>query len=170
MSDLRRDRLPLTITLPHIRGALELVIYGQPEPQRRPRFARRGRGVATYAHPADAAYRERIQQAWRSAGAVDLGSADIGMTIWACFSRPKSHWRRNGELSKAGIGRPYPGVCDVDNIAKAILDALQGEHMAFRDDRQIVGLHVTKFYADRPDDEPYVQVHAQTIRNMRTVE
>jgi Holliday junction resolvase RusA-like endonuclease len=40
---------------------------------------------------------------------------------------------------------PYP-KCDVDNLAKGVLDALNG--VAFADDSQIVELHVTKSYGD----------------------
>lgn len=35
---------------------------------------------------------------------------------------------------------------DVDNVAKSILDALNG--IAYKDDKQIIGLSVQKFYSD----------------------
>ena len=40
---------------------------------------------------------------------------------------------------------------DTDNIAKAILDALNG--VAYYDDAQVVELHVVKKYSDEPRAE-----------------
>lgn len=38
---------------------------------------------------------------------------------------------------------------DIDNIAKIILDALNG--VAYKDDTQVVSLHVHKYYAETPE-------------------
>ena len=43
---------------------------------------------------------------------------------------------------------------DTDNIAKAILDALNG--LAYYDDAQICQLEVYKFYSDEPRAEVYI--------------
>jgi Holliday junction resolvase RusA-like endonuclease len=44
---------------------------------------------------------------------------------------------------------------DTDNIAKAVLDSLNG--IAYADDKQIVGLLVHKYYSDRPRVEVEIQ-------------
>jgi Holliday junction resolvase RusA-like endonuclease len=43
---------------------------------------------------------------------------------------------------------------DLDNLAKIILDSLNG--IAFDDDRQVVRLEVSKFYSDRPRAEVWL--------------
>lgn len=48
---------------------------------------------------------------------------------------------------------------DIDNIAKSILDALN--KLAYRDDTQVVTLHMEKHYAD----EPRVEVEIEEIKN-----
>ena len=46
-------------------------------------------------------------------------------------------------------GTLYPIVKpDIDNVAKAILDALNG--VVYKDDNQIVELHIKKLYSDEP--------------------
>ena len=47
------------------------------------------------------------------------------------------------------IGQPYNHKPDADNIAKAVLDALNG--LAYKDDNQIVKLDVEKMYDEEVD-------------------
>ncbi len=37
---------------------------------------------------------------------------------------------------------------DIDNVVKAVLDALNG--VAYRDDTQVIELHVRKSYSEKP--------------------
>ena len=148
-------------------GAMDFVVHGQPEPQRRPRFARQGLGVRTYPNQADVIYRQRVVSACHDGGAVDLGDGPVSMSIWACFARPKAHWTTSGDLSRVGRRSSHPTGCDLDNVTKQILDGLNG--LAYRDDRQIVGIHATKFFQYTRDMDPFVQVHAQAVTNWETL-
>lgn len=64
----------------------------------------------------------------------------------------KADYKKDGTLTKSGV-RKVQGMenptkkPDVDNVAKAILDGLNG--IAFLDDSQIVSLTVAKSYNDR---------------------
>ena len=84
------------------------------------------------------AYREAIAAAAQSAGLTTTGEV-LNVVIDAVFERPKSHMRKAGVKADAPkLPRP-----DVDNIAKAVLDALQ-EVMG--DDSLVGRLVVEKSY------------------------
>lgn len=72
-------------------------------------------------------------------------SAPVRCTIRFQFRRPKSHLTSKGLLRK---GMPVLHVYkpDTDNLAKFVLDALNGTY--YKDDSQIYRLEVEKRYAD----------------------
>lgn len=73
---------------------------------------------------------------------TDRGKA-LSVTITAIFRAPDSYSeKKKREL----VGKPYTKKPDADNLAKAILDALNG--VAYPDDAQIVKLTVRKRYGD----------------------
>lgn len=65
------------------------------------------------------------------------------MEIVLYYVRPKSMTKAKRLMAQRGILRPVVKP-DIDNVAKAILDALNG--VAFPDDRQIVQLSCEKWY------------------------
>lgn len=75
----------------------------------------------------------------------------VTATIEAYYEIPKSKTKAAKELMRSGSLSPTVKP-DVDNIAKVILDALNG--LAYADDKQVTTLIVKKFYAD----EPFVKV------------
>lgn len=129
-------------------------VPGRPEPRREPLHGPRG----PYPHPANAAYYDVIRWAWRAAGGVRFGDAPIELSLTAIFTRPKSHWRRDGTLTRVGLESPWPtGRPDLSNVLKAIEDALNG--LAFADDAQVIRYgHLAKVWARRPDDPPRTEV------------
>lgn len=90
----------------------DLAVSGEPIPQ-----ARAGRGRhGSYVPKRSAEYRERIQAAWMISGRPTLGSASFSLSVrfYRATQRP----------------------CDLDNLLKAVCDALNG--LAFTDDKQLV--------------------------------
>ena len=84
------------------------------------------------------AYREAIAAAARGAGLTQTGEI-LNVVIDAVFERPKSHLRKAGVKPDAPkLPRP-----DVDNLAKAVLDALQD---VMGDDSLVGRLVVEKSY------------------------
>jgi len=84
------------------------------------------------------AYRQSIAAAARGAGLTTTGEV-LNVVIDAVFERPKSHMRTAGVKADAPkLPRP-----DVDNIAKAVLDALQD---VIGDDSLVGRLVVEKSY------------------------
>jgi Holliday junction resolvase RusA-like endonuclease len=83
-------------------------------------------------------YRTQIAAAARDAGLTETGEP-LSVVIDAVFARPKSHLRKSGVKPDAPkLPRP-----DVDNLAKAVLDALQ--HVV-GDDTNVARLVVEKSY------------------------
>ena len=71
----------------------------------------------------------------------------LSASIYAHFTIPKSASKKNREKMLEWEIRPTKRP-DLDNIAKAVLDALNG--LAYQDDSQIVALEVCKYYSDKP--------------------
>ena len=94
-----------------------------------------------------------------------VGAVDVAITFW--LPRPKGHFGsgRNADKLRPSASL-FPAVTpDLDKLVRSVLDALTG--VCFEDDRQVVGLLVTKRYAGetpvgmtcsvtptRPDDAP----------------
>ena len=89
------------------------------------------------AHPVHA-YRQAVQLAAQAAGLTATGEP-LNVVIDAVFVRPKSHMRKSGVKPDAPV-LPRP---DVDNVAKAVLDALQD---VMGDDSLVARLVVEKSY------------------------
>jgi Holliday junction resolvase RusA-like endonuclease len=120
--------------------AVTFAVAGQPVPQPRPRVSTAGgfaRAFVPRQHPVHA-YREAIAASARAAGLTTTGEV-LNVVIDAVFERPKSHMRKAGVKPDAPkLPRP-----DVDNIAKAVLDALQD---VMGDDSLVGRLVVEKSY------------------------
>lgn len=72
------------------------------------------------------------------------GPAYVSLEFY--FARPKSHWTKNGNLTKSAPRVWHTQRPDADNLAKAVLDALKG--IAFVDDVSVAVLRVSKLWAD----------------------
>lgn len=122
-----------------------MVIPGEPAGKGRPRFLRNGK---TYT-PKATRERERSIAAYAKlamAGYPAVDHHELKVAITAFFGIPKSWARAKTERALDGSFRTAPQ--DVDNIAKAVLDGLNG--VVWADDKQVVDLHVSKGYAREP--------------------
>ncbi len=73
--------------------------------------------------------------------------AYVVANILAFFEPPKSISKKKREDMLTGKIWPAKKP-DIDNIAKVVLDALNG--IAYRDDTQVVGLAIAKAYGEEP--------------------
>jgi Holliday junction resolvase RusA-like endonuclease len=71
------------------------------------------------------------------------------VSIYFGMLRPKAHYRSGGRLREESP-KWHTAKPDVDNLAKAVLDALVDAQL-FHDDAQVVRLMVTKRYTDSMD-------------------
>lgn len=126
----------------------EFFIPGDVEGHRRPRATARGGFVRIYDDPANLLWAERVRLAWWQAGCSQVGTGPLYVRFWAYVPRPKSHYRKDGAtLSALGQRTPIPTrKPDLDNVAKGILDALNG--IAWRDDAQFARLLIDRIWSD----------------------
>jgi Holliday junction resolvase RusA-like endonuclease len=84
-------------------------------------------------------YRKALALSAKAAG-CEPHAEPVNVVIDFVFGRPKSH------LCKAGVRADAPALprSDVDNMAKAVLDSLNG--IAWDDDCQVARLVVEKSY------------------------
>lgn len=122
-----------------------IYIPGEPRGKGRPRFTRFGR---PYTDAKTRAYEREIAAAY---GANPMHDGPVCVYIVARHGVPKS-WPK-AKQADALTGRSYAvRKPDADNIAKIVLDALNG--VAWRDDTQVIQLTVSKTY----DAEPSLMV------------
>ncbi len=121
-------------------NAITFSVPGNPVPQPRPRVTVRGKHGHAYTpatHPVHA-YRKALQLA-----AVDAGlrptAGLVEVIIDAVYARPPSHMTKKG-VKAAAPKVPRP---DVDNIGKAVLDAIGP---VLGDDTQVSRLVIEKSY------------------------
>lgn len=119
--------------------------HGKPQPQPRPRMTKAGHA---YNPPSADAWKAAVRSAWASITAAPFPRA-IRLRLRFILPRPKGHWTTKGKLVKDAPAEPI-GKPDVDNLAKAVMDALENAG-AFPNDCAVLSLTVSKRYADREE-------------------
>lgn len=127
--------------------AFAFMVEGTPIGKARPRFVRRGNFVSTYTPKTTKEYEENIAKGFTSMGGTIFDYPFLRVKISAYFPIPKSTRKADRQQMKEG-GFWYNKKPDCDNIAKAVLDALN--NVAWADDKQVVSLDVKKFYSEKP--------------------
>ena len=79
---------------------------------------------------------------------IDAADKGIGVKIFACYKCPQSFSKSKTEQALTGNVKPTKRP-DADNIAKIILDSLNG--IAWNDDASVTTLAVTKCYTSESD-------------------
>lgn len=124
----------------------------EPVGKGRPRFTRDGHAYTPErTRKFEAAVRAHAYEFMRRMNAQRIPEGvPIDVRVVALFPIPKS-WTKK---KKADATKLIPRI-DVDNILKAVLDAMNG--VVFEDDRQIVKAVAEKRYSDVPGVVVYVQ-------------
>jgi len=119
-------------------------VPGEPRGKGRPRFAK-GRA---YTDAATASYENLIAI---NAKAAMAGREPLAtpVDVWVRINMqpPSSASKSRIALMLSGDLRPIKRP-DIENVAKAVLDAMN--QIVFRDDAQVCGLRVAKFYDSQP--------------------
>lgn len=124
---------------------VKFTVPGKPVGKQRPRFSRTCTGVRTYTPRKTQEYEDLVRISYRAVSKEKLKGA-ISATIYGYFEPPKSISKKqrermlNGDIS-------YIKKIDSDNLAKSILDALNG--VAYDDDSQVCLLIVQKLYGEK---------------------
>lgn len=123
---------------------IRFTVLGEPKAKQRPKM---GKGF-TYTPKQTVEYENWVKQCYlTSDGHEGFLEHQIHAKIEAYFSIPKSVTKKNRELMLNNEIRPTKKP-DADNIAKSILDSLNG--IAYHDDSSIVSLEVEKYYSEVP--------------------
>lgn len=132
---------------------INFTIDGAVQPKERPRTTRINGQIRAYTPRKTKEYEQRVKAAY---GAKYRFYDDdyISIHITAYYPIPKSTSNAKREAMMTGKVRPARRP-DLDNIAKAICDALNGE--AYKDDSQIVRLTVEKWYSFLPRAEVRIE-------------
>lgn len=147
-------------------NTLNFSVFGYPVAQARARFTRAG---LMYTPAKTKAWKMKIAEAAREAMAdVQFPAALEGPVILHLeFTLPVPPSWTKGKQHKALMGQIFPtGTPDVDNLAKAVMDAIndlnKGEGGGiWRDDSQVVQLTVVKRYG--PTGHVHVQIREHAI-------
>ena len=121
----------------------EFTVEVTPKAKARPRFVRRGKFVQTYTPKTTLDYEKKIAEEYLLQGGEVFEHPYLGMSITAYFPIPKGT-RKSDRLLLETECVPYDKHIDLDNLAKAVMDAVIG--VAYLDDKQIVSLKVRKYY------------------------
>ena len=127
---------------------ISFTIPGVPIPQPRPSVTRTGRVF----------YKANGCREWRQAIALTASRLfpvpdDGPWKIQAVyiFERPPSHYTKSGKLTRAAKAIQIPPRPDVDNLNKALNDALEG--VIYNNDSQIGWQEAGKVYGDKARTE-----------------
>lgn len=124
---------------------VKFTVCGEPKAKGRPRFTRNGRA---YTPKNTASYENLVRLAYtEQCGNGEMLLGELSANIIAYFSVPQSASKKAKRSMLLGEANPCKKP-DCDNIAKIILDALNG--YAYADDKQITDLRVIKKYAEMP--------------------
>ncbi len=120
-------------------------VNGKPQGKGRPRF--NGKTGTTYTPKATRDYEKLVVQSFLNSyhGCPKL-EGEISVMITAHYQIPKNTRKADREAMLARKIRPTVKP-DLDNVVKAILDALNG--CAYTDDSAIVSIEAVKDYSDK---------------------
>lgn len=126
---------------------ITLVIHGQPQGKERPKFnMKTGR---TYTPNRTILAENNIRQVWREAGCPRIeDDVAIGIAVIVTVTRPRSHFKSNGQLSALGRRHPVPRTKkpDLDNVVKLVMDALNSH--AYRDDVRVARIYCERVWGE----------------------
>lgn len=93
-----------------------------------------------------AAVRNAVFDEFARSGAAPFNWATL--TVDCVVARPRSHLKANGSVRASA--QPFPTKPDVDNVLKAVMDALNG--VAYPDDARLTAVSATCRYSDDQTD------------------
>lgn len=139
-------------------AALVLRLNGEPRGKGRPRVDARGAFPRIHTDSKTAKYERSV----RAAAAAEMDGRDpfegpVSVALRFRMPIPRSATKRVRTAMAAGE-IAHTSRSDLDNMAKAILDALNT--VAFADDAQICRLFCTKVYAETPGVDVKVEAFA----------
>ena len=120
-------------------------VEGDPKGKGRPRFSRFGKFTRVYTDKQTLDYEAVIKFfAAQAMGSTDLLETPVSVFLYIRHAVPQAYSKKRTEACLSGLEQPCKKP-DIDNIAKTFLDGMNG--VIFKDDTQVVDLHVKKVYS-----------------------
>jgi Holliday junction resolvase RusA-like endonuclease len=120
-------------------------VEGNPKGKGRPRFTRAGSFTRVYTDKQTLDYEAVIKSfAVEAMGNTDPIETAVSVFLYVRLPVPQSYSKKRAEACLSGLEKPCKKP-DIDNIAKTYLDAMNG--VIFKDDTQVIDLHVKKVYS-----------------------
>ena len=128
--------------------SMKFIIHAVPKPKGRPRVTRSGHA---FTPKATREYEQLIVSEWEKQwGGIEPIKNPIAVRVMFYMPIPKATSNKARERMAAGLEVPAKKP-DIDNLLKAVLDALNGK--AYHDDNQIVDISAEKRYSSNPRTE-----------------
>ena len=122
-------------------------VDGDPVGKQRARYAKRGNFVQTYTPDKTRNYEALIKEAAIQAmGSNEVLETPVNLYLYIRAPIPKSLPKKRLEACLNGSEKPIKKP-DASNVLKSVEDAMNG--VVYKDDSQIVNIHVTKVYASQ---------------------
>lgn len=120
-------------------------VDGNPVGKQRARYAKRGNFVQAYTPEKTRTYETLIKDAAKQAmGSSEPLETPVTLYLYIRVPIPKSCTKKRLEAIQNGSEKPIKKP-DASNILKSVEDGMNG--VVYKDDSQIVNIHVTKVYS-----------------------
>ena len=129
-------------------------IDGKPIGKSRPRFTKFGRAYTPKQTKDYELYIKTIAQMAMKRANLTITDNKVRVSLHMCYPIPPS-WSKRAKQD-AVEGKVTPKVNDIDNVAKAVLDALNT--VVYKDDRQVYYLQAEKTY-ETSENKPMIKVY-----------
>lgn len=122
-------------------------VEGNPVGKQRARYAKRGNHVMAYTPEKTRTYESLIKDAAIVAmGASEPLESPVSLYLYIRVPIPTSATKKRLEAISKGDEKPTKKP-DASNVLKSVEDAMNG--VVYKDDSQIVNIHVTKVYSSQ---------------------
>jgi len=126
---------------------IEFTVYGEPVAQGRPRFSSHG-GITKVYDPAKSRdFKKYVRLVASQHRPEKLLEGPLKLFVQIYRPTLKSFSKKKLAAAEQGDIRPITKP-DVDNYVKAVKDACN--QVIWKDDSQVVDLHVSKYYSEKP--------------------
>lgn len=133
---------------------IRFTVYGEPVAQGRPRATSVNGHVRLYDPKKSRDYKQYIRLVASEHKPDKLFEGPLSMKVAIYKPTLKSFSKKKRQAAEKGEIRPTTKP-DVDNYIKAIKDALKS--VIWKDDSQVVELHVSKWYSENPRIEVEIE-------------
>lgn len=123
-------------------------VDGVPVPKGRARYVRRGNHISTYTPEKTRTYETLIKDAARQAmGVSEPLETPVSLYLYIRVPVPASATKKRLQAIADGSEKPTKKP-DASNVLKSVEDGMNG--VVYKDDSQIVNIHVTKVFSSEP--------------------